>query len=126
MNLWAMTGQIQRENGIWWCEVKDADGQKRKGCTNKHDEGHHGIFEAQRAHKEREWRRFLDHPVNYTASCHGCNVNRVGDPEAARDHRFDAQVERYGAQAVRLWLMKAPLDIQERHTWKRYWSRVNE
>lgn len=125
MNRWTELAMIQRENGVWWCEVIGSDGKKDSRCTNRHDEGHHGVFEGQRSEKRREWRRFLDHAFNYCAACHGCNVNRIGDPDEARFQYFCKQIERYGKSAAQVWLMMAPLEIQERHQWQRMWTHVS-
>ena len=121
---WVEIGRIQREAGHFACENTDAEGNHSPRCNGRHEEGHHGLFEGQRAEKNKAYRMFLDHPINYTASSHICNFERVGDPEKARDARFAHHLTVYPAWQIRQWLKSAPDEIKARHEWKRYWKAV--
>src|SRR3990167_5141883 len=125
-NRWQMIGNIQREAGVWACEVRNSDGEVDAGCTFRFEESHHGIFEGQKSETRKEWRFFLDHPINHCPACHSCNVKRVGDPEKARDLRLNHQLKNYGVAQMKAWLASAPDEIKTRHTWKNYWKVVSE
>jgi hypothetical protein len=121
---WQETSRIQRENGVYQCEVLGIDGKRDKGCTGRFEESHHGIWAGEKSKTAKEWRMFLDSPYNFCPSCHSCNIKRVGDPEEARDARFDRQVKRYGKVQMRIWLKSAPAQIKTRHEFERYWEAV--
>lgn len=116
--------QIAQTQYAYDCEMVDGEGKKDPGCTRRHEQGHHGIFERSDKHREKEWVSFLDHPINYTRSCASCNIKRVADPEKARDLRFQHQLERHGKAQTKAWLSKAPDEIKQRHEWKAYWKAV--
>ena len=126
MSRWNTIAQIQRENGFSDCEMEDSAGRKDKGCSGNFEESHHGIFAGQKFETRVQWRRFLDHPINHTRSCHSCNVSRVADPEAARDLRFVHQRIVYGVAPTKAWLKSAPDEIKGRPEFIRYWKAVSE
>ena len=123
---WVEIGRLQREHGARTCRVVNAAGEKDHRCTGEFVEGHHGIFEGQKSKKEKEWRFFLDHPINYCTACHSCNFLRVGDPDEARYQFCLLQIKRYGKTQMRVWLLSAPDEIKERHEFARYWKEVSD
>jgi hypothetical protein len=123
---WLEIGRVQRDTGPHTCEILNARGQKDPGCSGRFDEGHHGIFPGEASRHTKAWRHFLDHPINYTRSCHACNISRISDPQAARDLRFTNQLRRYGSFQVRPWLRSAPVEVQARPEWKRYMKEASE
>lgn len=122
---WNAIGAILRQDGNHSCLVVNALGEKDEHCTGQFQELHHGIWAAQPAHKEKEWRHFLDHPVNACPSCHYCNVSRVGDGNEARYQYLLLQIQKYGAWQVKKWLASAPSEIRKRHEWSRYMKEVS-
>lgn len=122
---WVEIGLILRQDGVHSCLVLNALGEKDARCTGGFDEGHHGVVEGQKSETRKEWRHFLDHPVNYCPACHSCNTNRVGDADEARYQYFLLQVKRYGEAQMKAWLNQAPKEIKERPLFKRCWKELN-
>ena len=123
---WQMIGNIQREDGRHSCENVDVEGNHAPGCSGRHEVGHHGCFPAQKSETRKEYRTFLDSPINYVPSSHVCNTLRNGDPEAVQMMRLEKAMTMYPDWEIKAWLSSAPDEIKTRHTWKNMWKVVSE